>query len=100
MVFGITASSPLSSLSPQQALELACVYLGNACNANDPDIALVLCHDADASLSHAGKAVKRARDKIVIDRIASAYIDLGKLLDCHGRSSEAQASYKKASKFG
>lgn len=100
MVFGSIVSSPRGILSPQQALELAKVYLENAFGANDPDIALVLCHDAEVSLSQAKKAVKRGtKNQIVIEGIASAYIDLGSLLESRGHDSEAQVSYKKAEKL-
>jgi hypothetical protein len=49
MVFGSFVSSPRGTLTPHQVLELANVYLENAFNAKDPDIALVLCHDTETS---------------------------------------------------
>jgi hypothetical protein len=100
MVFGSIVSSPLGSLSPQQALDLAHLYLENASNANDRDIALVLCHDTEVSLSQAKKAVKHVKDQEVIDGIATVYIDLGRLLERHSHDSEAQAIYKKAGRLG
>ncbi|KAK3810111.1 MAG: WD40-repeat-containing domain protein [Benniella sp.] len=100
MAFGSIVSSPRGSLSPQQALELANLYLGNACNAKDPDIALVLCHDTEVSLSQAKKAIRRSGNQAVLGGIASAYISLGKLLEKRGLGSEARVSYKKAEKLG
>lgn len=45
-------------------MELTSVYLENAGKTQDPDIALVLCHDTEASLFQSkkaaqGKAVRR-----------------------------------------
>ena len=100
MVFGSFVVSPLGSLSPQQALVLANVYLDNAWNINDTDIALVLCHDTEVSLSRAKKAAKHFENQIVIGDIADAYASLGKLLEERGHGGGAQASYKKATKLG
>jgi len=100
MVFSSIVSSPRGTLSPQQALKLANVYLENACHADDTDIALVLCHDSEISLYQAKKAVKRVEDQYVIKEIATAYIDLGNLLERRGRGNEAKISYKKAGKLG
>ncbi|KAF9348652.1 hypothetical protein BGX34_002320, partial [Mortierella sp. NVP85] len=100
MVFGSIASSPLGSLNPQQALQLANLYLDNAYNTSDPAITLVLCHDTEISLSHARKAVKHAKSSVVVEEMATTYIDLGKLLEKHGHDSQAQTSYKKAEKLG
>lgn len=100
MVFGSIVSSPRSSLSPKQTLELANAYLEKASTVNDPDVALVLCHDTEISLSQARKALKSTKDQIAVDRIAMAYIDLGKLLQRRGHPGGAQASFKKAEKLG
>jgi hypothetical protein len=100
MVFGLTISSPRGNLSLQQSLELAKVYLENAGKAQDPDVALVLCHDTEASLSQAKKAVKYVQDEKLRQGIAIAYIGLGKVLDSQGHCSEAQVIYKKAEKMG
>lgn len=100
MVFGGIVSSPRGSLSPQQALKLANVYLENACNVSDLEIALVLCHDAEVSLSQAKKTAKNGDNRSVLDGIATAYIGLGKLLETRGHGNEAQVSYKKAIKLG
>jgi hypothetical protein len=57
-VFRTTFASPRSTLSPQQALELARAYLENAGKAADAKISLVFSHDAKTSLSQARKANK------------------------------------------
>ncbi|KAF9345014.1 hypothetical protein BGX34_005106, partial [Mortierella sp. NVP85] len=100
MVFGSIVSSPRGSLSSQQALELANVYLETAFNATDSDIALVLCHDTEVSLSQARKSVKYEKSPTVAKEIVTAYIGLGKLLESRGHASSAQASFKKAKKLG
>jgi hypothetical protein len=100
MVFNRIVSSPLESLSLQHALDLANIYLENASKAPHPDIALVLCHDTELALSQAKKAAKRTEDSTVRQGIAIAYIGLGRELDSHGHSNEAQTSYKKAEKWG
>jgi len=101
MVFGsVTISSPLGSLSPQKALELANVYLENAYKATDPDIALVLCHDTEVSLFQAKKATKHTKDQIMTEGIATAYIDLSKLLEKHGHGNESRIICKKGEKLG
>jgi hypothetical protein len=100
MVFGSVIPSTLGSLSPQQALDLANVYLESAYNASDPDIALVLCHETEVSLFQAKKAAKRAKNQMADEGIARAYIDLGELLEKHGHGSESQAIFKKGEKLG
>ncbi|KAK3823279.1 MAG: WD40-repeat-containing domain protein [Benniella sp.] len=100
MVFGSVGSSPLGSLSSQQAWDLANLYLDNAYNASDPRIALVLCHDTKVSLTQAKKVVKQTGNQTLNERIATTYIDLGALLKIHGHDNEAQDIYKKAAKLG
>ncbi|KAK3809438.1 MAG: hypothetical protein J3Q66DRAFT_405442 [Benniella sp.] len=99
-MFSSIVSSPRSSLSPQQALKLANVYFENARNEGDGDIALVLCHDTEISLSQAKKAVKFSKNPDVIEEIGTVYIDLAKLLERHDYHNEAKAFYKKAKKLG
>ncbi|KAF9351684.1 hypothetical protein BGX34_000420, partial [Mortierella sp. NVP85] len=99
-MFGSIVSSPRASLTPQKALELANVYLENAFNAVDSDIALVLCHDTEVSLTQAKKSVKHDKNQTVTKGIATAYISLGKLLESLHHDSGAQASFKKAEKLG
>ncbi|KAF9358576.1 hypothetical protein BGX34_008869, partial [Mortierella sp. NVP85] len=100
MLFNSIVSPPLGSLSLQHALDLANIYLENASKAQHPDIALVLCHDTEVALSQAKKAAKRTEDPTVRHGIAITYIGLGKELDSRGHDNEAQASYKKAEKWG
>jgi len=99
-VYGTAISSTLSSLSPKQALILANLYLENAKTpALDPAIALVLCHETEMSLRHAKKAARSTKNPSVIGGIATAYIDLSRLLEILKRSSESQAIYKKGEKL-
>ncbi|KAF9355421.1 hypothetical protein BGX34_010486 [Mortierella sp. NVP85] len=99
-MFGSIVTSPLSSLSPKQAVCLANVYLEKACSIDDPDVALVLCHNTKVALSKAKKAARRKEDKAVAKDIAITYVDLGKQLEERGHGREAQVSYKKAEKLG
>ena len=100
MVLNGIVSSPRANISPQKSLELANVYLENAFNAIDSDIALVLCHDAEVSLYQAKKSVKHGKDQTVAKGIATAYIGLGKVLESRGHVGGAEASFKKAEKLG
>jgi hypothetical protein len=100
MLFGSIVSSPRASLSPQKVLDLANVYLETAFNTTDSEIALVLCHDTEVSLSQAKKSVKHDKNPTVVKGIATAYIGLGKLLESRGHVGGAQASFKKAEKLG
>jgi hypothetical protein len=99
-MFGNIVSSPRASLTPQKALELANIYLENAFNAVDSDIALVLCYDAEVSLIQAKKSAKYDRNQTVTKGIATAYIGLGKLLETLHLGGGAQASFQKAEKLG
>jgi hypothetical protein len=100
MVFGSIISSPRASLSLHQVLDLANVYLENARKAQDPSIALVLCHDTEVSLSHVKRAAKHTEDKAMREGIAMVYIGLGELLNNQGHQDEAKAFYKKSEKWG
>jgi len=100
MLFGSILSSPLDSLLPQQALQLADIYLDNANKATDPLVALVLCHDTEASLSQAKKSFKRLKVPDVRQGIATAYDKLSELLDSHRLHDEAEAFRKKAMTVG
>ncbi|KAG0195356.1 hypothetical protein BGX31_006368, partial [Mortierella sp. GBA43] len=82
------------------ALDLVTIYMRDAREATDADIALVLCHDVERSLSQAKKAAKHSDDKLSQEKIGIGYIKLGKLLRHQGRADEAQSSYKKAEKLG
>ncbi|KAF9366536.1 hypothetical protein BGX34_001525 [Mortierella sp. NVP85] len=96
-MFGNIISSPRASLSLQQVLRLANVYLENARKESDPNIALVLCYDTEVSLK---KAAKHTEDKGMREGIASIYTGLGELLSTQGHRDEAQAFYKKSEKWG
>ncbi|KAF9362177.1 hypothetical protein BGX34_006671 [Mortierella sp. NVP85] len=100
MVFGGIVSSPRASLSGQQALELANLYLENANNTSDNEISLVLCHDTEVSLNQAKKSIKHSDNPGFVDEIISTYIELGNLLQNRGHEAMAQVSYKKAEKLG
>lgn len=93
-------SSPRQSLSLQQVLNLANVYLENACTSTDPDIVLVLCHDTEASLSLIERATKNTDDIAIHKDIAAVYAGLGDLLSNQGHHEEAQAFYQKSEEWG
>ena len=71
-----------------------------AVRAQDVDIALVFCHDTEASLHQARRAAKQAHDQAMRHEIAIGYIRLGRMLAIRGYFSEAKAIYKKAEKLG
>jgi hypothetical protein len=94
-------------LSLHQALEVSNVYLEGAFRSTDRDIALLLCHDANAVLIHAKDAdrdfpdhLKDTRYQIWRSGIAAAYIDLAMLLEFLGYSDKAEPIRKKAVKWG
>lgn len=98
---------PKGTLSLQQALELCNIYLENAYRTTDHGIALVLCHDAEVALSQAKSASKRIpihpgddEYQTLRNGVASAYVDLGKLLESHGYHSEGREICRKAEKWG
>jgi hypothetical protein len=97
---GSIVQSPRGTLSPQKTLKLANSYLKSADDADDEDITLVLCHNAEESLSDAKKAAKRTKDQRTIMEIGAAYIDLGNLLKSRGYTNEADVSFEKAVKLG
>jgi hypothetical protein len=99
--------APKTALSLQQALELTNVYLENAYKTPDPNVALVLCHDAEVALSQAKTANKKhpthlkdAGYQALRDGIATACIDLAKLLEIQGYRGEAEVICKKTEKWG
>ncbi|KAF9353827.1 hypothetical protein BGX34_011352, partial [Mortierella sp. NVP85] len=100
MVLWSIISSPRAGLSSQQVLDLANVYLENARKAVDPNIALVLCHDTEVSMSQVKRAARHTNDTNMHEDIAAIYIELGDFLDARGRKNEAQAFYKKSVKWG
>ncbi|KAK3817618.1 MAG: WD40-repeat-containing domain protein [Benniella sp.] len=100
MLFGSIISSPRASLSLQQALDLTNVYLDNARNATDLNVALVLCHDAEVALSQVKRAAKHTDNKAIRDGIATVYSGLIELLKSRGYRTEARAFLKKSEKWG
>jgi hypothetical protein len=98
MVFGFIRRR--STLSPAQLLELANISLANAQCTKDPKIAVALGHETGVSLSRAIKAAKRAKVLTIRDGVATAYIELGIVLDSHEKHDDAQTSYKKADELG
>jgi hypothetical protein len=54
--------------------------LENAFNADDSDIALVLCHDTEVSLYQAKKSAKHDKNQTVAKGIATSYISLASYL--------------------
>lgn len=106
MLFRSVVPSPKSPLSPQQVLALTNVFLENAFKSVDRDIALVLCHHAEAVLTQMKGVTKKVKsstvpeDRALQERIATAYSDLGRLLDGQGYRDEAQAFFNKSEKWG
>ncbi|KAG0344987.1 hypothetical protein BG004_004034 [Podila humilis] len=100
-------SSKRSPLPPQKELELANIYLEQGLTVSEQgkhDIALVLCEEAEASLSQMKKGVKAAEAvQDVSDLrygIACAFVDLSKLLDKLNKQEKAKESYRKAQEWG
>jgi hypothetical protein len=86
-------SSPLEALSPQQTSQ-------SDCNTNDLGVALMTCPDTGAAPSQSKKVVVRTEDRTTLEEIATAIIDLGKLLERRGRCNEAYVSYENGEKLG
>ncbi len=105
-MLGSILSSPRSALSAEQALDLTNAYLKSARNTQDIHLASIFCDDAEISLSQAKQAFKKAHspetlaDQTLRDNIGTAYFERGKVLDQLGQCDRAQASYKKAQKWG
>lgn len=99
MVFGTIISSPRGDLSSQQVLYLANFYLENARNETDPNVVLVLCYNAEISLSHV-KRSKYTKDEAMRDGMVTVYADFADMLDSHGHQNDAQAFRKKSEKWG
>jgi len=100
MVFGSVISSPRANLSPHQILDLANTYLDNARRTTDLNIALVLCHDTEVSLSQVKRVTKHVDDKVIRDGIATVYLGLAGFLESQGHRVEAQTFFKKSEKLG
>ncbi|MCX8567208.1 MAG: WD40 repeat [Glomeribacter sp. 1016415] len=105
-MLGGVFSSAQSALSSKEALDLANFYLESARQTKAPNIALVLCENAEASLSQMKRALKRAQmpqslaDQTLRNKVGQAYFERGQLLENLGQSEKAQTSYEKAEKWG
>ncbi|KAG0243753.1 hypothetical protein BGX31_010222 [Mortierella sp. GBA43] len=102
-----TVPTPKTALSLQQALELANGYLESAYKTEHQNVALVNGHDAEIALSQAKKINKAFPDHLkdvgyqsLCHGVASAYMDLGKLLEYLEYQEQAQTMYTKAEKWG
>ncbi|KAG0313965.1 hypothetical protein BGZ99_008459, partial [Dissophora globulifera] len=100
-------SSSQSTLSPQQALDLATFHLENAVKFKDLEVTLALCNDAETALSRMKRAARKslktpqsAEDQALRDGVAAAYFKHGGLLEHLGRIEMANISYRKAEKWG
>ncbi|KAF9274503.1 hypothetical protein BGZ68_000582, partial [Mortierella alpina] len=100
-------SSKRSPLPPQSELELVNIYLqqGRAVSKDgESEIALVLCEEAEASLSKMKKGVRAAeavQDVTDLRRgIACAFYELSKLLAELKRHERAKESYRRAKEWG
>ncbi|KAI8363745.1 hypothetical protein B0O80DRAFT_421434 [Mortierella sp. GBAus27b] len=107
MVFHSATLSSRTTLSLQQSLELANLYLGNAQKTKDPEVVLELCNVTESVLSRTKRATKKPlspnmqdEDRALGDEIAVAFSNLAKLQESLGQSEKAQASYKKAAQRG
>ncbi|KAG0005133.1 hypothetical protein BGZ65_011915 [Modicella reniformis] len=89
----------MSSTTPSQKLKLATTLLESAQKTKDPKIALMICDDAEATLSRV-KPSKSDEDQTQREETAAAYSELGKLLDGLGQSDRARINYKAAAKLG
>ncbi|KAF9353420.1 hypothetical protein BGX34_011575, partial [Mortierella sp. NVP85] len=74
------------------------MYLNNAYDECDPNIALVLCHEIEASLVQAKKAAKQD-NHVSKGEIGTAFISLGRLLEDLNHP-EADTIRKKGEKLG
>ncbi|KAG9320742.1 hypothetical protein KVV02_006885 [Mortierella alpina] len=106
-MFDSKVSSKRSPLPPQIELELVNIYLGQgriACKDGKQEVALVLCEEAEASLSKMKKGVKAAeavQDIADLRRaIACAFFELSQLLEELNRQDRAKQNYRKAQEWG
>ncbi|KAG0362320.1 hypothetical protein BGZ54_008681, partial [Gamsiella multidivaricata] len=106
-MLGSAFSSSRSALSPQKELEIVDIFLENARQNKDREIALALCDDAVAALSRVKRATKKTltpplsvEGQTLRDGIATAYFEHGELQDSLGNRELAQVSYKKAERWG
>jgi hypothetical protein len=101
------SSSPHPNNPPQKDLELANALLESARKTEDSEVALVICSDAEDKLSRVKRATKKTllrptndEDETLRKGVASAFIELGKLLGSLGQGDKALVNYKRAEKLG
>jgi lipoprotein NlpI len=99
--------SPKNALSSRQVLQLTNMFLVNAYNTDDKDIGLTLCQHAEATLSEARVNPKKnsssscsSEEQEMQRLIATAYYQLGELLQKQGLQDVAQALFKRSEKWG
>ncbi|KAG0220885.1 hypothetical protein BGX31_010414 [Mortierella sp. GBA43] len=98
--------SPKGALSLHDVLQLTNIYLENASRANNNNVALVLCQNAEAALSQMRSSSKKPptsssdNEQATHGDVAAAYYNLGRLLEHHGYRDEAEAFHKKCKKWG
>ncbi|KAG0359919.1 hypothetical protein BGX24_005680, partial [Mortierella sp. AD032] len=106
IMFSKKVSSKRSPLAPQIELELINIYLENGRTASKKgkhQIALVLCEEAEASLSQMKKCIKAAEVQDDMDMrhgVASAFLELSKLLEEMNQQERAKESESKAHEWG
>ncbi|KAG0367829.1 hypothetical protein BGX24_003069 [Mortierella sp. AD032] len=105
-MFSKKVSSKRSPLAPQMELQLINIYLDNGRTASKKgqhQIALVLCEEAEASLSKMKKCMKAAQVQDVTDLrhgVACAFLELSKLLEEMNQQERAKESRSKAHAWG
>ncbi len=105
-MLGSIFSSSRSALSAEQMLGLANGYLNIARQTQDRHLAAIFFDDAEISLSQAKRAFKKAlspetlADQTLRNKIGTTYFERGQVLEQLGQPNRAQASYKKAQKWG
>ena len=105
-MFSNKVSSKRSPLAPQRELQLINIYLEQgriASKKGELEIALVLCEEAEASLSKMKKCVKAAEVGDVTDLrhgVACAFFELSKLLKELNQHERAKDSGSKANDWG
>ncbi|KAG0360375.1 hypothetical protein BGX24_005571, partial [Mortierella sp. AD032] len=99
-------SSKRKPLAPQSELHLINIYLENGRTTSKEgkhEVALVLCEEAEASLSQMKKCMKTADvqdDKDLCHGVASAFLELSELLEELNQQNRAKESRSKAHAWG
>lgn len=94
-MFGDHSVISVPRSTPLQHIELAKAYVEAASKAQDSEIALRLCHDAEVTLSHVKKP-RGAEDPNLRDGVATTFVELGKVLDKLNHQAEARTFREKA----